>query len=69
MACCAGRVGEKSRLKICCCGGIIMCRHLGNGAKLVIIKDAGHTPQSEAPRAFNNAVLAFLKDRLPQSRL
>jgi pimeloyl-ACP methyl ester carboxylesterase len=47
-----------------------LCRHLGNGVELVIIKDVGHIPQSEAPEAFNAAVLAFLKDGwLPQSRL
>lgn len=50
--------------------GLKLKKHLGDGVELVIVKDAGHTPQSEAPKAFNNAVLAFLNDGwLRQSRL
>ncbi|KAG0601486.1 hypothetical protein M758_11G115300 [Ceratodon purpureus] len=45
-------------------------KHLGNGVELVIIKDVGHTPHSEAPKAFNTAAIGFFKSgSLPQSRL
>jgi len=47
-----------------------MIRHLGGNVTLIIINNAGHSLELEAPRAFNEAVLTFLKnDLLHQSRL
>jgi pimeloyl-ACP methyl ester carboxylesterase len=42
------------------------CRHLGDGCKLEIIKDAGHTLQMEAAGKVNTFIDSFLTDDAPQ---
>jgi pimeloyl-ACP methyl ester carboxylesterase len=52
--------GEKDRL-FPIEQGLKLQKHLGsNRAQLVVLKNVGHTPQNEDPRAFNDAVFAFL---------
>ena len=39
---------------------------LAGGARLVVLRGVGHSPQEEAPEAFANAVAAFLEEALPK---
>lgn len=36
------------------------CSHLGERARLEVVKNTGHTPHLEDPSRFNELVLAFL---------
>lgn len=45
------------------------CRHVGEDAKLVVLKDAGHAINAEKPKEMLRHLKAFLLDPPPPSKL